>query len=234
MNPIVQTVLFDFDGTLVFHQPDSFEVIRAFCADIGQPLGAEAERRGRRARHEYFVAPTLLEQIRGLSSDEFWRHLNRHLLAALGIQGDLDRLTEELMARFAAIEMVYQCPPAGCHTLAELRLRGYHLGLITNRDGVERFHQLLEQMELEPYFDLVLTSGEVGVRKPDPGIFSVALERLGAKAEQTAYVGDNYWADVVGARNAGLIPVLLDPRHLFPEADCCVLEQIEDLLAWLP
>lgn len=231
---LVQTILFDFDGTLVFHQPDSFDIIRAFCAEIGQPLEAEAERRGRRTRHEYFVSPTIVEQIRGLSADEFWWHFNRHLLAALGIQGDLDRLTDELMARFAGVEMVYYCPPAGCHTLAELRVRGYRLGLISNRDRVERLHELLEQMELWPYFDLVLASGEVGVRKPDPGIFYAALERLGAKAGQSAYVGDNYWADVIGARNAGLIPVLLDPYRLFPEADCLTLEQIEELLEWLP
>jgi FMN phosphatase YigB (HAD superfamily) len=47
-------------------------------------------------------------------------------------------------------------------------------------------------------------------------------------------VGDNYWADVVGARRAGVTPVLLDPQGLFPEADCLVLDELDDLLAWLP
>ncbi len=234
VNHVAQSVLFDFDGTLVFHEPDSLDVIRSFCADIGQPLSVEAERRGRRMRHEYFAAPAIVEQVNSLSAEEFWRHFNRNLLAVLGIQGDLDRLADEVMAYFANIEMVYYCPPAGCQTLAELRARGYRLGLITNREKVERLHELLAQMELWPYFDLVLASGEVGVRKPDPGIFYAALERLGTTAGQSFYVGDNYWADVVGARNAGVTPVLLDPWHLFPEADCLTLEQIEDLLEWLP
>jgi predicted HAD superfamily phosphohydrolase YqeG len=42
-------------------------------------------------------------------------------------------------------------------------------------------------------------------------------------------VGDNYFADVVGARNAGIQPILIDPVNLFPEADCVVIDTISDL-----
>jgi putative hydrolase of the HAD superfamily len=230
----VRTILFDFDGTLVFHQPDSFDVISAFCAEIGQPLKAEVERRGRRMRHEYFVDPVIRDEINGLSGDEFWEHFNRFLLEGLGIEGDLAQLTRELGARFDQIELVYHCPDAGCRTLAELRKRGYGLALITNREKVDRFYDLLQRMQLGSYFALTLASGEVGVSKPDPGIFFAAMERLGATAEESLYVGDNYWADVVGAKRAGITPALLDPHGLFPEADCAILERIDDLLTWLP
>jgi HAD superfamily hydrolase (TIGR01549 family) len=230
----VRTVLFDFDGTLVFHEPDSFDVISAFCAEIGQPFDAESERQGRRTRHEYFVDPIIREQWGQLSRGEFWRHFNRHLLEAVGVQGDLDRLADEVTERFSDLELTYHCPEGGCRTLAELRDRGYEVGLITNRGNVERFYELLDAMELRPYFEMTLASGEVGVHKPEPGIFYEALERLGARAEESLYVGDNYWADVVGAQRAGVMPVLFDPHGLFPEADCLVLERMDDLLAWLP
>jgi putative hydrolase of the HAD superfamily len=233
-NNSIHTVLFDFDGTLVFHEPDSFDVISAFCADIGQPLSAKAERQGRRTRHEYFVDPVIRDQLTGLSPQGFWQHFNRHLLEAICVEGDLDRLAEEVTARFTDLELTYHCPQAGCHTLTELRARGYGLGLITNRTNVERFHELLSQMKLWPYFDLILAAGDVGIHKPDPGIFTAALEQIAAKAESSVYIGDNYWADVVGARRAGVTPVLLDPHHLFTEADCMVLESMEDLLPWLP
>jgi putative hydrolase of the HAD superfamily len=229
----IRTVLFDFDGTLVFHEPDSFDALRVFCVDIGQPLDAEAERQGRRTRHQYFVDPVIRDQLTGLSSEEFWQHFNRHLLEAICAEGDLDRLAEEMTDRFSDLELTYRCPGDGCHTLTELRARGYGLGLLTNRHNVGRFHELLDQMDLWPYFDLVLASGEVGIQKPDPRIFDAALDRLGAQAEESLYVGDNYWADVVGARRAGLTPVLLDAHHLFPEADCLVLERIDGLLQWL-
>lgn len=233
-NNSIHTVLFDFDGTLVFHEPDSFDVISAFCADIGQPLSAEAERQGRRTRHEYFVDPVIRDQLTGLSAEDFWQHFNRHLLEAICVEGDLERLVEEVTSRFADLELTYHCPKAGRHTLTELCARGYGLGLITNRTNVERFHEVLDQMELRPYFDVILASGDVGVRKPDPDIFFAALEQIAAKAEGSLYIGDNYWADVVGARRAGVKPILLDPHRLFTEADCLILERIDGLLEWLP
>ncbi len=229
----VRTILFDFDGTLVFHQPDSFDLISAFCAEIGQPLAPEIERRGRRLRHEYFVDPVIRDETEGLSGDEFWAHFNHFLLEGLGIEGDLEELAWELGARFDQVELTYHCPHAGCRTLGELRDRGYRLGLITNRKNVPRFHELLEEMQLGAHFALTLASGEVGVSKPNPGIFYAAMERLGTVAAEALYVGDNYWADVIGARRAGITPVLFDPHHLFPEADCLVLERIDDLLSWL-
>jgi putative hydrolase of the HAD superfamily len=230
----IRTVLFDFDGTLVFHEPDSFDVISAFCAEIGQPLSSEAEHRGRRTRHEYFVDPLIRRQLGGFSRDDFWKHFNRHLLMAMGIEDGLDDLAAELTRRFSDLEFVYRCPEAGCDTLAELRARGYDLGLITNRDNGERFYELLDQMDLRSYFDMTLASGEVGICKPEPGIFYAALDRIGATPDRSLYVGDNYWADVVGAQRASVRPVLLDPHGVFPECDCQTLERIDELLAWLP
>ncbi len=234
MNDSVRTVLFDFDGTLVFHKPDSFDMISAFCAEIGQPLSAEAEWRGRRTRHAYFVDPNIREQLTRFAPGEFWKHFNRCLLEAVSIDGDLDDLAEELTRHVAGIEPTYYCPEEGCDTLNELRARGYGLGLITNRENVDHFYELLDQLELRPHFDLTLASGEVGIHKPDPGIFHEALERMNGRPGESIYVGDNYWADVVGAQRAGVIPVLFDPQRLFPEADCLILDEIDDLLGWLP
>ena len=106
MDDSISTVFFDFDGTLAFHEPDSFDVISAFCADIGQPLDDETERQGRRTRHEYFIDPVIRDQLGSFSPGEFWLHFNRHLLAAVGIQGDLDRLTTEVTSRCSGIELV--------------------------------------------------------------------------------------------------------------------------------
>jgi putative hydrolase of the HAD superfamily len=230
----IRTVLFDLDGTLVFHEPDSFDMISAFCTEIGQPLDAESERRGRRTRHEYFVDPTILKQLGDFSHDEFWCHFNRYLLKAIDIQGDLDRLAREATDRIAGIDLTYRCPKADYHMLTELRVRGYKLGLITNRSNVLGFYELLDKTGLRPYFDLTLASGEVGVRKPEPGIFDTAMDQLGAQASQSVYVGDNYWADVVGAEQAGITPILYDPLRLFPEAECQILERVDQLLSWLP
>jgi HAD superfamily hydrolase (TIGR01549 family) len=229
----VSTILFDFDGTLVFHRPDSFDIVSDFCRDIGQPLDAEAVRRGRRLRHEYFIDPVIRSELDGLSRDQFWNHFNRHLLEGMGVAGDVDRLAREVSDRFAQVEMIYHCPGAGPETLGRLQEEGYHLGLLTNRENLDRFHALLEQFGLHRYFALILAAGEVGVSKPHPGIFQAALDRMAATAAESLYVGDNYWADVLGAQGAGIRPVLLDPLGLFPEAECVVLQRIDELPARL-
>jgi putative hydrolase of the HAD superfamily len=234
VNNSIDTVLFDLDGTLVFHEPDSLEVLGAFCTEIGQPLNAKVRWQVLRTRHEYFVDPKVREELGRFSPDQFWQHFNRRLLAAAGIQGDLDHLAREITRRIGELDFGYYCPEHGLQTLIELRQRGYGLGLITNRENVERFHELLDLTQLRPYFDLLLASGEVGVSKPNPGIFHAALDRMGTTAGRSLYIGDNYWADVVGAQRAGLTPVLLDPYRVFPEADCLILDRTDDLLAWLP
>ena len=230
----IDTVLFDFDGTLVFHEPDSSDILSSYCSEIGQPLGADREWKLRRTRHEYFVDPLIRSELASSGPDVFWMHFNRHLLDSIGIDGDLDALASEVTSRTGSVDFHYDCPADGTDTLRELRRRGYGLGLITNRSNVERFYELLDDLELRAHFDLVLASGEVGIHKPEPGIFYAALERMGAKSQQSIYVGDNYWADVVGAERAGVNPVLYDPRRLFPEAECPILDRIGELLEWLP
>ena len=70
--------------------------------------------------------------------------------------------------------------------------------------------------------------------KPDPRIFQHALDRSETSPQQTHYVGDNYYADVPGAQQAGLQPVLIDPDKVFPKADCPVIRkmgQLKEVLA---
>ena len=64
-------------------------------------------------------------------------------------------------------------------------------------------------MVLRPFFDAVVVSGDVGVKKPDPAIFAPALEQTGLATDEALFVGDSPEDDVAGARAAGLRPVLI-------------------------
>jgi len=122
--------------------------------------------------------------------------------------------------------------PEDVHTtLQMLREAGYCLAVISNRSTP--FAAELEQMGLARYFNFVISAGEVDAWKPEPEIFVHALEICGIRAEQAVYVGDNYYADIIGAQNAGLLPVLVDPDRLFPEATCAVIRTIGELPAVL-
>ncbi len=99
-------------------------------------------------------------------------------------------------------------PPEVPKALDALRGR-YRLAVVSNANGTVK--DKLRRVGLADYFDVILDSHEEGVEKPDPRIFRIALERLGARAEETVHVGDFYHIDVVGARAAGIRAVLLDP-----------------------
>ena len=64
--------------------------------------------------------------------------------------------------------------------------------------------------------------GLVGVAKPDPRIFELGLRAAGTAPEETVYIGDSYFIDVVGARRVGLGAVLFDPGRTWGERDCAI------------
>jgi putative hydrolase of the HAD superfamily len=94
-------------------------------------------------------------------------------------------------------------------TLAALRPR-YKLGLITNGpSAIQRAK--IERFGLAGYFDALIVSGEVGVAKPDPAIFRLALERLGVEPAEALFVGDSPEHDLRGAAAAGVPFVWMNP-----------------------
>jgi putative hydrolase of the HAD superfamily len=69
--------------------------------------------------------------------------------------------------------------------------------------------------------------------EPDPEIFRQALKLANSSPGQAVYVGDNYYADVVGARRAGIRPILLDPHDVFNDADCEVITGLNEIIGLL-
>lgn len=105
-------------------------------------------------------------------------------------------------------------PPA----LARLQAMGFRLVVVSNANGT--IGACVERVGLSACLPHVFDSHVEGIEKPDRRFFDIALERTGAKAETTIHVGDIYHIDVVGARNASIRPVLLDPFGLYEDADC--------------
>jgi HAD superfamily hydrolase (TIGR01509 family) len=107
-----------------------------------------------------------------------------------------------------------EVPPA----LAALRRLGLRLVVVSNSNGTLRAK--LDRLGLLAAVDLVMDSFELGVEKPDPAIFALALDRAGVRAMATIHVGDFFHIDVVGARAAGLHAWLIDTAGLHADRDC--------------
>ncbi len=231
-----RAVFFDLDGTLRHNDPSPEKTFFENAVQLGVPDSLEQRRRVMRWVHYYWAQSEELLQDRETFLDselEFWLNYTRSQLVVFECPHEL--LDEVLPAIFSHMKDQYK--PQGRvivgvpETLQALKDAGFLLGVVSNR--TKSYQDQLERLELEGYFDLVVAAGEVQSWKPDPEIFFHALQKLGLRADETMYVGDNYFADVVGARRAGLQPVLLDPEGLFPDAGCYVLEKMPVLLSLL-
>lgn len=117
-------------------------------------------------------------------------------------------------------------------TLKMLNEQKLILGLLTNLD--RDMNPICRQLGLEPFVSFVVTSGEVGADKPKPPIFLAALRQAGVKASEAVHVGDQYKIDIVGARGAGINPILIDRYNLYPEVtDCPRIHNLTELANYL-
>jgi putative hydrolase of the HAD superfamily len=102
-------------------------------------------------------------------------------------------------------------------TLKALQARGIKLGLVTNGKSKIQ-NRKVDALGLREFLDLILVSEDVGIKKPDPSIFEIALERLQLEAAQVWMVGDHPVNDVLGARGAGLVGVWLkNANHVWSD-----------------
>ena len=126
---------------------------------------------------------------------------------SLGLRFDVPlEALEIILADAAAPDMLM---PGVKEMLADLRHRGIRTGVISNLGwSGHALTARLEAMLPEHCFEFILTSSEYALRKPNPLLFQVALARAALPASQVWYIGDSIAADVTGARNAGLFPVL--------------------------
>jgi putative hydrolase of the HAD superfamily len=155
------------------------------------------------------------------------------VLRRAGIDLD-DRAQDALdeLRRYHAAHNLWETVPKDVVPLLErLRTAGLRRVVVSNANGT--LHGKFERLGLTPYFDAIFDSHLEKVEKPDRRFFEIALARSGAVPGTTVHVGDFYEIDVVGARNAGLGAVLLDPASVHEGAPCRrvrTLAELGDLL----
>lgn len=93
--------------------------------------------------------------------------------------------------------------------LDAIRARGVKVAIISNSEGM--LDRLFRDLDILRHFDRVVDSGKVGVEKPDPRIFEIAMNELGVSPSRTLHLGDVFATDILGARAAGIRYGLIDP-----------------------
>jgi len=117
------------------------------------------------------------------------------------------------------------------NALETLADQGYRMSVISNADG--RVTQQLKELKLFSFFEKVFDSKLLGVEKPDPKIFEIALGELSLSPEDAVYVGDVFYVDVWGANQVGLGGIHLDPMGFYEGWPGIHLKDISKLPGWL-
>ena len=109
-----------------------------------------------------------------------------------------------LAAYFGPSEALWKPMPRVYEILDMLRARGLWLALVSNAADNDNVQRIIDNHNLRPYFDPIVVSAAVGVRKPNPRIFDPVLREWNIPPAEIAMVGDTLGADILGARNVGM------------------------------
>lgn len=198
-----RAVFFDLDDTLLDTSGGVQEAWRSTCAAFAPELGIEPE------TLEHTIRDQLVAFWKDEAAVEHWRtrlhDARRHNVASalerLGLDPTAapriaDRYWDEHTTRMRLFD-------DSLSALAALRSAGIRLGLLTNGPA-EMQRWKLARFPIAEYFDVIVIEGEFGQGKPHPRVFQHALEAVRAAPEEAWHIGDNLYADIGGARRAGI------------------------------
>ncbi|MEO7803412.1 MAG: HAD-IA family hydrolase [Actinomycetota bacterium] len=228
-----KAVFFDAGDTLLAAHPSFHELFALTLASQGQPVTASDVERAFTA-----IAPSFTEVLDKLGTSEwstskevsrkFWRGVYHNAFEHLGVADPDDELADALYERFTRFES-YRLFPDALPALEAIKAAGITVGLISNfEDWLEG---MLIEMEIAHVFDLMVISGKVGLEKPDPAIFHMALDRAGASADESMYVGDHPRVDAQASAAVGMTSVLIDRKGRNRDFEG---ERIESLYELMP
>jgi putative hydrolase of the HAD superfamily len=224
---MIKALSFDAGGVIV--HPNWTRVARVLSAHgVNADPRALAEAEGR-AKRRFDNPPTISATS---DASRGWLYFNLVLEGAgIAISPATDAALEELKV-YHTESNLWEAVTAGAgDTLAALRDQGLTMIVTSNANG--RLHALFDRLDLSRFFHVIIDSYLEQVEKPDPRLFHIAMDRAGATPGTTLHIGDLYHVDVVGARAAGMLPLLVDADDLYTDADCPRVRTMNDLPDYL-
>jgi len=209
---MLSAVLFDLGGTLVY-QDEPQKVREARLRSLNLSLGGRGHKielpRMRRVFDEVFKPVySLCEQT---DTEVPLEEPFRQFLAKLGIQAfDDPQFIQDALADFLRPEIEsWKLYPDTIMLLSTLRDMNLKLGLVSNASDHTVIAVIIERLNIARFFDIAVTSAQLGLRKPKPEIFKKALESLRVNSSEVVMVGDTVKGDVGGAKNVGMKAILV-------------------------
>jgi len=229
----LRAIFFDAGNTLIYPR---VEELAADLTKQGYAATAEdfyaSERAGKQKLDEW-LWPQIRQGVVPRTIDHYyWGEYLKALVERVGVpEPERLRLMQCVADGFRDITLWSVVLPETPPFLEALRAQGYFLGVISNSIGT--MEEQLGRVGLVRHFDTVLDSALVGVEKPHPEIFQIALRRARVAPAEALFVGDTNATDMGGAQLAGLRGVLIDRVGAYPHATCPRITLLPELGALL-
>jgi HAD superfamily hydrolase (TIGR01549 family) len=231
----VQAVFFDAGYTLLSPHPSIVEIARRYCAEHGlqvDPACLESALPTAEVTLRSLVKADPFTWSDNNAIDAIWRQyfteLLRPCLKSLS-SSELQRHADGV-AQVAGEATSYALYPDVRPVLDTLARKNLTMGVIS--DWGIGLSLILSHHDLVQYFDFAVISAAIRLAKPDPALFDTALRRANVVPDYAVHIGDSYVLDVLGARAAGITPVLLDRAGAVDPTtlDCLVVRDLFGLL----
>jgi putative hydrolase of the HAD superfamily len=220
------TVLFDLDDTIFDHHHSCLCGLEAIRDEIPPAKDMSLEEFEQLYRHWLEIY-----HVHVLSGEMTPTQSRRARIRAIIEHFRQEAETEKIDRLGTCYRLAYQenrrAVPGSLELVKHLKAQGIKIGIVTNNLAEEQ-EEKVDFLGLRPWQDALVISDAVGVAKPDPQIFRIALERIDVAAEQTVMVGDSWTSDVKGAQAAGIRAVWFNRfEHPPPEPDALILREFE-------
>lgn len=205
MKANIRAVLFDVDGTLFDRSLAQRKVLEIVVQQFPHIFGAfELERVAKAFTESDRITAEDFEA--GAPSEGLRRKRSRLFLQLLDLREDLaEAITEIYVRDYPTVD----ASMAGAVPLVKELSRRFIVGVVSNGLPDVQYRKL-EAMDLREVFSCIVLSEEIGIRKPDPGIFHHAASLLRMQPSECLYVGDSYASDIVGSKNSGMLACWLN------------------------
>lgn len=227
MNARNRAVLFDLDDTLFDHHHSALSGILALRER--RALWRQHTPERLLAEHLRLLEETHLRVLAGDLSAAVARRVRMQGLFAFAGEAVDDWAVEEAIAAYrTAYDAARRAVPGAGALLDAVRARGLAVVVVTNNLAAEQ-REKLRICRLDGRVDALVTSEEVGAKKPERRIFEVALRRAGCDAARAAMLGDSWPIDVAGARGAGIPSIVWLNRFGLPCPDATWAREVRSL-----
>lgn len=203
----IKALFFDAGNTLLYFDYERFS---HYLSPHGYKLEIDFIK-----EKEAFVRLLINEHsknVAGSNDNDRLRCFFKELLKKCGVTTDFEKILSKLEEEHRIKNFWSTTEASVAETLKYLKQK-YRLGVISNSDG--RIAQLLESVGLSSYFDQIIDSHNVGIEKPSPEIFQLALSAFNCIPEETVYVGDLYDIDIAPALALKMTGFLIDPYNIW-------------------